>query len=341
MVSAAATTRDPTLDNARAILITLVVIGHAIARANESGVADGLYTWIYTFHMPAFALVSGYLARKFSGSPREIQKLVAALLVPYFLFQLVHALVEWAVGGTFRLSLFQPDFAMWFLVALAGWRLLLPVMRAFRAPILIALLVSVLSPLGAGVADTLGIGRMLAFLPFFVVGATATPELYFRFMTLSGRAAVRIGAATVVLGSLVAAYLLRDVIPRAALQGDASYASMNQDPFTGMVLRIALLAAAFLLTACLLSLSPRSSNPFTWLGMATLYVYLLHGVILDPLLPYIKALDVTTPVLIGLILAAIALTLILGSRPVRSVTRWAVEPRLGWLLRQPEKTPAA
>lgn len=61
--------RDYYFDNAKFILIFLVVFGHLM----QPFVADYdsvhiLYIFIYTFHMPAFILISGYFAKGFRKS---------------------------------------------------------------------------------------------------------------------------------------------------------------------------------------------------------------------------------------------------------------------------------
>lgn len=65
--------RIPYFDNARALLIILVVLGHMSSEFIEHDelIAD-VYLFIYTFHMPAFILISGYFAKKFMN--RDILK---------------------------------------------------------------------------------------------------------------------------------------------------------------------------------------------------------------------------------------------------------------------------
>src|SRR5699024_7607197 len=62
--------RDPAIDNARALLITLVVVGHLLNMISSTS-GEVLYLWIYSFHMPAFVAVSGYLSRSFANKPRQ------------------------------------------------------------------------------------------------------------------------------------------------------------------------------------------------------------------------------------------------------------------------------
>ena len=327
------THRDPTLDNARAVLIALVVIGHAIARADESALADAGYTWIYAFHMPAFALVSGYLARNFTGTARDYMKLAAGLLIPYFVFQLLHAIVRWVTGDGFSVSFFKPDFAMWFLLALFTWRLLVPLIKVVRASAVVAVAASLLAPLASGVGHDWALNRTLSFLPFFALGVLITRERMTLLLEWSRRTPVRITAALVVLASLAAAVLLRDIVPRGASQMDASYAAMDQGVVDGMLFRLAQLVVALILTAALVALTPQKETFFTGLGQRTLYVYLLHGLVLAPLLPVIRAWDADLPGVLLLVVLATLLTLLLGSTPVRAVTRWVVEPPAGWAFR--------
>ena len=55
--------RVPFWDNARFACITLVVMGHAIQRlTSESDPALVVYLFLYAFHMPAFAIISGYFS---------------------------------------------------------------------------------------------------------------------------------------------------------------------------------------------------------------------------------------------------------------------------------------
>src|SRR5690625_7982549 len=66
--------RDPYFDNVRAVLITFVVIGHAL-EGMSSNLGDAVYLWIYSFHMPAFVIVTGYLSKTYRGSPRQYEQI--------------------------------------------------------------------------------------------------------------------------------------------------------------------------------------------------------------------------------------------------------------------------
>src|SRR5699024_7327324 len=130
--------RDPYLDNAKAILITLVVIGHPLNSVN-SYLGGALETWIYAFHMPAFVMISGYLSRSYRNEPRQTGRLLSSLLVPYMIFQLIHACLRVLINGSdFNVNMFHPSWTLWFLLALFIWRLCTPLLKSLRYPLAFA-----------------------------------------------------------------------------------------------------------------------------------------------------------------------------------------------------------
>ena len=58
--------RDPWFDNAKMLLVTLVVVGHAWTLLPDDRVAGGLFDFLYAWHVPAFVMVTGYLSRSFT-----------------------------------------------------------------------------------------------------------------------------------------------------------------------------------------------------------------------------------------------------------------------------------
>ena len=78
--------RDYLLDNYKALLITLVVMGHFIEPCYQNN--DFLYTlkWlIVSFHMPAFIFISGYFSRRELKVSVNLQKLLVAYIVYVFI----------------------------------------------------------------------------------------------------------------------------------------------------------------------------------------------------------------------------------------------------------------
>ncbi|MGH3747645.1 MAG: acyltransferase family protein, partial [Micromonosporaceae bacterium] len=86
------------LDNAKFLLIFLVVVGHAVELTPATPTGDAIYVWIYTFHMPAFVLIAGYLSRSFDGSAERVHRLLTTVVAPYLIFWVLYALQSLWVG---------------------------------------------------------------------------------------------------------------------------------------------------------------------------------------------------------------------------------------------------
>lgn len=342
--------RNPYWDNARALTIVLVVIGHAIQPLNsQSDLSYGTYLWIYAFHMPAFAILAGYFS-KAEPSREQVGRIVTDLLVPYLIMETIWTVVRFVVEGSTRVDPTTASWTLWFLLALAIFRLLLPLLARLRAPVTITIAISVLVPFYDNVDETFSLARALGLLPFFLIGWVLSDRGVMErtrwFDRPRGSRTVVIAravAATLMLGALTM-FLVGTDLWRSLRLGTWLYYSNPYEEFAfenwwaGALMRLGLIGIALLLTVALLALVPRSPMPFTSIGQASLYVYLLHTFALYPL----RQLDVTgegAPAevwFVGLILFSVLLTVVLASRPVRWLTRPLIEPRVAWLLRRSE-----
>lgn len=197
--------RNLKLDNAKGILITLVVIGHMLLpiQGTTRGVTNFFYM-IYAFHMPAFVFISGLLAQRIYTrvpKPHFNGRRWCSTLWLYLLFQFILFFSEIpAYGRTTRF----PDFlhtsgAPWYLLALLLWYLMIPFFYAYRGKVLpvgipyslIAwILLTIMSLAGgylasgvlAGLGDFLALDRVIAFVPFFFAGYFIGPERLMRFL---------------------------------------------------------------------------------------------------------------------------------------------------------------
>lgn len=114
--------RDPFWDTLKAILIVLVVLGHTGTALGEKWLSV-----IYAFHMPLFIFVSGYLSKrkplnKNGGS-------IKRLIILYLVFDLAYIALDVVTGSGFSISrLLTPSFALWYILALIYWRVILQVL---------------------------------------------------------------------------------------------------------------------------------------------------------------------------------------------------------------------
>ncbi|PFG37604.1 fucose 4-O-acetylase-like acetyltransferase [Flavimobilis soli] len=321
--------RDPYLDNVRAILITLVVVGHALEPI-DSTTAHAVTVWIYSFHMPAFIFVCGMLARTYRGAPRQAARIVTTLLLPYVLFQIIHRVLRTVtLDAEFSVDLLTPTWSLWFLLALAMWRLLVPVFQSLRFPLVTTLAISILAPLIVALDSKLTIARLLSFAPFFVAGLVLRPGALDFLRTRLAR-----GMAWAVLAGGLAVVSLAGPLARLSFfLFNASYAERDLSAPVGMAVRCAALIMGAAGTAAILALTPRGRRAWTAIGERTMYVYLLHTFPLWGVRYHGWGESWTTPWHTAAIVAAsIAITVVLASRPMVWLTRWLVEPPLAGLL---------
>lgn len=340
-VAAPATQRVAFFDNARFATVTLVVIGHGIQRLTyDSDAALTLYLWIYAFHMPAFAIISGYFSKATPPDADRMKRLLTDVLLPYLIMETIWTLVQFVVEGKRGFDPTRPSWTLWFLLALGIFRLVLPYLALFRWPLLLAVVLSV----GVGylqhVDNTFSLSRAFGILPFFVLGWKAREwEVGQRWLTVGTRAwAWRAAAVAVLVAWLLVVIagidLFRAVDLRFWFFYDEHYAGLGEDQWWAGLVRLALICLAVLLCAAWFVLMPRRRTWFTELGTATMYVYLLHSFVLYP----IRESGVLSTVhavlwLPIMVLAGVLISVVLATRPVRRVFRPLIQPRPRWLFR--------
>ncbi|WP_210571390.1 acyltransferase family protein [Streptomyces sp. GESEQ-4] len=328
--------RDAFFDNAKYLAIVLVAMGHAWEPLRDgSRTVMALYTLVYAFHMPAFIVISGYFSRGFDARPEQLKRLVTGLIVPYVVFETAYTLfTRWTDQVPDRpVTLLDPLYLTWFLVALVIWRLTTPLWRSVRRPLPVALAVAMLATLGPSIGNDLDLQRTLQFLPYFVLGLALKPE-HFRLVR---RREVRIAAVPVFLCAFVAAYWAVPRMTSAWFYHRDSAPELGAPAWYGPMMTLVTFGCSMLLVACFLAWVPGRRMWFTMLGAGTLYGYLLHGFVAQGS----KFWGWYDPAWVHGPLGAIAVTVVaagvvtvLCTPPVRQVFRFAVEPRISWAFRQ-------
>lgn len=342
--------RVPFWDNARFVCVTLVVIGHAIQRLTyDSDNALILYLFIYAFHMPAFAMISGYFSKASPPGSRQMRKVLTDILLPYFIFETIWTLVQFLVEGKIELNPTKPSWTLWFLLALGIFRLILPYLALLRLPLLWTLIFSVGVGYLSNVDSTFSLSRAIGILPFFLLGWQVRQwGLVERW-----RAAERVtwwvrGGAVLVLAAWLAIVIVfvqpfRDFDLRFWFFYDDSYQGLGENEWWAGFVRLGLILLAVLLSAAVFALIPRRHTWMTAFGQATMYVYLLHSFVLYP----IRETGVLTGEhssalwLVSMVLASIGISIVLASWPVRKLFRPLIEPKPRWLFKElPDDRPS-
>ncbi|MFM9876791.1 MAG: acyltransferase family protein [Rhodoglobus sp.] len=332
--------RVPFWDNTRFVAVTLVVIGHGIQRLTaDSDPALSLYLFIFAFHMPAFAIISGYFSKSDPPNRVQITKVITDILLPYLIMEAIWSVVKFLVKGSVDFNPTTASWTLWFLLALAIFRLVLPYLALLRWPLAWAVLFSVAIGYWANVDSTFSLARAFGILPFFVLGWKLRQwGIMDWWLALDrGRSWVRVGAAVVLGGWLVTAFVFVDQF-RAFRLGrwffyDSSYADLDAAQWWAGFARLGFLGMATVLSFALFALVPRRETWITDFGQATMYVYLLHTFVLYPVRESGILGGENSSVLwvAGMVLVSILVSLLLSTRIVRRVFRPIIEPKPRWL----------
>lgn len=109
--------RDISLDILKGFLIILVVLGHAIQDSTDFE-ESYLWNFIYSFHMPLFIMVSGYLTKNKSLNFYGIEKRFKQLVVPYIVWSFFLILKRGDYLYELENIILYPDNSYWFLYVL-------------------------------------------------------------------------------------------------------------------------------------------------------------------------------------------------------------------------------
>jgi len=264
--------RYPVLDNARFMLISLVVTGHLLEQLADQGpMAAALYRWIYLFHMPAFVLISGAVSKS-TLTRRRAFALATSLLLPYVIFQTLYpAWDAWLFHtGDWSAGYLTPYWLLWYLPSLACWRLLLPLFARSKFALPLAVVIALSAGLAPWIGYPLSLSRTLVFFPLFLLGYRLGGQ---RLQQLGDSRKRKGVALAILIAAAIAAWFLRDLDPEW-LYASAGYADLQVAAWPGGGIRLALLAASASCALALLALVPRGA---TGLGCRSLTAYLMHG----------------------------------------------------------------
>lgn len=271
--------RTAYFDNAKFILIFLVVFGHMIQPfVSQSQDLNTLYTWIYTFHMPAFIFLSGFFA-KGNGNIQYILKLAKKLVIPYIIFQVLYTAYYFFIGKSNWLTdhIFYPHWSLWFLFSLFCWHLLLILYRKMPPFIGISLAVFLGVIIGyfEQVDHEFSLSRTFVFFPYFLLGYWVSTDQ----LKLLKKHGIKIASIIIMVIAALIIYF-SPVIDIGWLLGSKPYTVLGAEAI-GSVARLLVYVTSAIMTMAILSWIPRKRFAFTTLGERTMYVYLLHGFIVQ------------------------------------------------------------
>jgi fucose 4-O-acetylase-like acetyltransferase len=329
------------VDNARFWVMVMVVVSHPLYHFISLTPGRAIYYWLNLLMMPAFAMLSGYISRNFSGTPKEIQRTISTLVIPYLLVEPIYQVLQrHYTGSPDPYMLLSPKWVAWWLAALFVWRFSTPIWRHLRHPIIVSILISLLAPL-TEVPNVISMPKVLGMLPFYVIGMFMTID---RFQALATKRNRILSAVFLVgVGVACALYSTHWDVSWTKWRHRYDEAALNSGALEGMAHRGLFILIGVLMSWAVISLVSRRESWMSRMGERTLYCYLLHGFIVFFLLHethvFATLRDMGNTGLLITLATAVVVALLLMTRPVAVLFRPLFESKLDWAFSPRERLP--
>ena len=294
--------RDLKIDGLKFLLIFLVVLGHL--SYHDYGIE--LNKMIYSFHMPVFVFLSGYLTSLKSNSEKHAMWLKKTAII-FLLAQFAHIIMAVAfryLSSTMSntpphhlLSLgdfIYPKIALWYLLCLIYWRFitwkvfdknhdLLWLIGSFILSIIVGII-----PIG----ETFSFQRAFAFFPFFILGLVFKQR---NWAIQLDKVPLLIPVMIIIIGFIVAREL-------PLFQPRYHYIDWGD-----AVLRAgqSILGCLLCLSVIRLSRASKLLEKFAHYGMYTLWIYVGHTFLITIERKLLPQFGITYNIFIALVIAVI------------------------------------
>lgn len=320
--------RDTYFDNLKFIAITLVIIGHSIEPLiDRMSLAKSLYVFIYSFHMPLFAFISGRFSITGMEKKHSI-KLIKRVLFPYLILEIIYSTFHHFLFNTreFTIGFAVPYWLLWYLMSLFFWRIMVLFFNNLKAPIVIAFALGLLCGLSDQFGYTLSLSRTFVFFPFFLIGYKSHDfDLFFL-----KKKQFKVISVFLLATFLICIFNIKFIqnFKVQWLYGSYSYINFNDNLYFGILVRSIIYFIAVVIGISIMSLTPKRHLIFSNIGSNCMYAYVLHGFCVQSSarLGLFHSINSDSEI-IALCFGAIILTVILTLKPFRIITDAIVSPK--------------
>lgn len=264
-------------DNAKLVLITLVVICHFYENyLGSSDLVNSLFFSVYSFHMPAFFLISGLFAKK-TVNEKRFEK-----VTPYLLLYLFTKFLGWLVlriiqkDGYVSIDLFRESGVAWFILALFFMYAITFYTKRFRPVYVftVSIFVSMLAGYTNGDINLFCWLRVVIFYPFFYAGYAISLDDLAKWM--ESRILKIISAIGLVVYFAVCYTGIHKIFWMRFLVTGRNYSLLEHGALYGGVLRLGTYLVSFVLVFMFLCVIPKRRVYISAFGERSLGIYVFH-----------------------------------------------------------------
>ncbi|MFZ6746544.1 acyltransferase family protein [Undibacterium sp. JH2W] len=269
--------RNLSIDNIKAVLIFLVVFGHLIEiYVGEDHVLRSIWVFVYSFHMPMFALMSGMFS-KAQWDDKNATQLISTVLVPLIGFEIIYEATEFFLKGNVSVyaGLVAPYWMLWYLLSLLCWRLLLPLFSRMQFGVMLAVALSLAGSYSEHAGYFLGVSRTLIFFPYFLLGWKLGANV---FSVKKNERLVL--SAVIVVAALIGSFMLKNDFDYRWLYGSYSLHRLEMANLTGSMYQLLQYAASTVIGLSVLYLLAQKELGLANIGKRSIYVLVWHGMAL-------------------------------------------------------------
>lgn len=278
--------RDVQIDNVKAMLIILVVMGHSIEGViDKSGLFNHIYYILYSFHMPVFIFITGYLSVGTLKSGRKCLKKVIYYINIYIIVQIMYTILIWMGGGEHKLIIqfAYAKYGLWYVMCLPAWLIITYLIKKIggvRVNILPIFIVGITIGCIEIIGHEYSLSRMLVFLPYFVLGSAFNNLKYSKYLKKGPRS---IGSIILII-HIIICILVNNQVLLGLYRANLSFVALEISMIVGMHMRMIWYIYTFIVILAFITVIPREKTRLTYLGNRTFQVYLMHGVIISILI---------------------------------------------------------